>query len=86
MLWRWRGEQKKKDNWNVPIKGSPMYVIWKRLKRLQPLMRTLNKPLTTLKQDIVKAREKLDKAHLDCKTDLMCKEKILKVQQFTISW
>lgn len=72
-------DTKLKDNWNAPISGSPMYIVWEKLKRMQAVMRALNKPLTTLNHDILKAREELTTTHHSLNLDLMDKDMIIRV-------
>ncbi|XP_058755938.1 uncharacterized protein LOC131629159 [Vicia villosa] len=80
----WNGyEEAVRDNWNVPLTGRAMYVVWEKLKRLKPLMRKLNKLLTTLKQDIVKSRDELACAHHDVNDDPLDKCKVQRMQECT---
>lgn len=48
-----------------PISGDPMYVLWKNLKRLQPVLSKFNGPLSNLHQDKKSAKVELQKAHWD---------------------
>lgn len=75
--------EKVKDNLNFPINGRPMYVVWEKLKRLPGVMRTMNKPMITLKQNIIKAREELETTHHDLNLDLMDRDRVHKVQTCT---
>ncbi|XP_058761003.1 uncharacterized protein LOC131634365 [Vicia villosa] len=60
-----------------------MYVVWEKLKRLQKVMRILNRPVNSLNQDILKTREELNNAQQDLNVNLMDKDRILKVQRIT---
>ncbi|CAI8610538.1 unnamed protein product [Vicia faba] len=51
-----------KSCWDLPLEGSTMFVLWKKLRRLQPVLRKLNKPLICAKQNISKAISNLIKA------------------------
>lgn len=46
----------------MTMEGSLMFVVWEKLKRLQGVMRALNKTVLSLKKDILKAREDFDLA------------------------
>lgn len=35
-----------KDNWDIKVHGHPMFVLWRKLKRLQPILRGLNRRVT----------------------------------------
>lgn len=44
---------------SIPLQGRPMFVVWKKIQRLQPLIRNLCKPITDVNNEIIKAREYL---------------------------
>ncbi|KAK2424473.1 hypothetical protein QL285_034827 [Trifolium repens] len=58
-------------SWNAHIEGKPMFVLWKKLLRLQPLMRQLSKPSLGINITLEKAREELRMAHNTLLTDRM---------------
>lgn len=60
-----------------------MFVVWEKLKRLQPVLRNLSKPLMHLKQNILQARGNLQQAQLDLSIDLMNSTNIAKVKKYT---
>ncbi|XP_058724631.1 uncharacterized protein LOC131596087 [Vicia villosa] len=53
------------NSWKQNIGGTPMMVLWKKLKRLQNVLRRFSRPLTYLKQDLAKARDNLTQAQTD---------------------
>ncbi|GAU38712.1 hypothetical protein TSUD_396400 [Trifolium subterraneum] len=63
-------------SWHQHISGRPMYVLWKKLQRLQPVLRQISKPLSDIKLHISQAREKLLKAQLNLSLDRMSADKI----------
>ncbi|XP_058756718.1 uncharacterized protein LOC131629929 [Vicia villosa] len=60
-----------KANWNLPLEGRPMYVLWSKMKRLQPVMYKLNNSLTLSTQNIVQARKKLERIQIELINDRM---------------
>ncbi|XP_058783198.1 uncharacterized protein LOC131657862 [Vicia villosa] len=52
-------------SWNEPIDGGAMFCLWKKLLRLQPILRKRSKPLAAIKDNINRAREELDAAQKD---------------------
>jgi hypothetical protein len=75
--------------WNEHIEGKPMFVLWKKLLRLQPLMRQLNKPILGINITLEKARKELRMAHDTLLTDRMNPNHILHVKTCTeevIKW
>lgn len=42
--------------WRAPIIGRPVYVMWKKLHRLQPIITTINKPLAETNCKLKKTR------------------------------
>ncbi|XP_058768747.1 uncharacterized protein LOC131642529 [Vicia villosa] len=78
-----------KLNWNLPLNGRPMYVVWKKLQRLQPDLKKLTKPRSDITREIAQARVDLATAQDELLTDKMNGEKIVKVQTCTaalIQW
>lgn len=72
-----------KNSWMAPIKGSPMYVLWHKQKRLKTVLKQFSKPLSTLKKDILKAIEELQKAQHDSAVNRMDPQQIQKIKQLT---
>ncbi|XP_058757400.1 uncharacterized protein LOC131630653 [Vicia villosa] len=60
-----------KVSWTKPMTGRPMEVLWKKLARLQPVLRTLNKPMTDMHMKIAEARNKLELAYNDLRNHQM---------------
>ncbi|KAK2401903.1 hypothetical protein QL285_051464 [Trifolium repens] len=50
-------------SWSVPLAGSPMYILWRKLLRLQPLLRKLSRPIMGIHITLEKARNDLQQAH-----------------------
>ncbi|CAJ2651355.1 unnamed protein product [Trifolium pratense] len=69
------------NSWHEQISGRPMYMLWKKLQRLQPILKEISKPLSDVKLQISKARENLLKAQLDLGLDRMNADKIEVVKQ-----
>lgn len=44
------------NSWRQPIRGSPMYVLWHKLRRLQPELKAFSKSISNAKKNMVKAR------------------------------
>jgi hypothetical protein len=63
-------------SWNGEISGRPMYRLWKKLQRLQPILREISKPLSNVRLQISKARDALLKAQTDLGLDRMNCDKI----------
>jgi hypothetical protein len=59
------------SSWSRPIVGSPMYVLWKKLLRLQPLPRQLSRTILGIRITLEKAREDLHQAHIKLLADKM---------------
>jgi hypothetical protein len=68
-------------SWHREIIGRPMYVLWKKLQRQQPILKDISKPLSDVKGEITNAREKLRKAQTDLGMDRMNVDKIDAVKQ-----
>ncbi|XP_058727119.1 uncharacterized protein LOC131598546 [Vicia villosa] len=60
-----------KDSWTKPMTGKPMEVLWKKLARLQLVLRALNKPINDLHIKIAEARNNLELAYNDLRTHQM---------------
>jgi hypothetical protein len=76
-------------SWNAHIEDKPMFVLWKKLLRLQPLMRQLSKPSLGINITLEKAREELRMAHNTLLTNRMNPLHILHVKACTevvIKW
>lgn len=39
--------EKVQSSWNEDIQGRPMYILWRKLRRLQPIMAGMNRRVTT---------------------------------------
>jgi hypothetical protein len=75
--------------WNVPLEGRPMCVLWRKLIRLQPVIRKLSRPITGIKTTLDKARENLKQAHEILLLDRMNPQHIMEVKKCTeevIKW
>ncbi|CAK8531160.1 unnamed protein product [Lathyrus sativus] len=48
-----------KRNWDVYMRGSPMYVLWQKFKRLQHELKTFSKPFSDVKNKLTAARDNL---------------------------
>lgn len=70
-------------NWREPISGRPVYVIWKKLQRLQPSVRKLSKPIASINIQLERARTELRKAQQDLMKDIMNPQNIEKVKECT---
>lgn len=46
-------------SWKIATKGNPINALWKKMMRLQLVIRKLSKPLVGIKQQIEKARSAL---------------------------
>lgn len=47
------------NSWREPITGMLMYVVWKKLQRIQPFIRSINKPLVGINHTLKKAKDDL---------------------------
>ena len=72
-----------KASWSRPTRGSPMVRLWNKLKRLQQDMRRFSKPLSNLKQNLIKAREDLQFAQENLRNNNMNGDRIDRVRQLT---
>ncbi|CAL5205182.1 unnamed protein product [Lathyrus oleraceus] len=46
-----------------PTDGRPMYILWMKLKRLQPIIKRIIRPLSSIQNQVQQARAKLNTAH-----------------------
>ncbi|MCI42613.1 transposon TX1 putative 149 kDa protein, partial [Trifolium medium] len=53
-----------------------MYVLWKKLQRLQPILKNISKPLSDVKLKITQARDELLKAQMELGVDRLNAGKI----------
>ncbi|XP_058727219.1 uncharacterized protein LOC131598656 [Vicia villosa] len=68
-------------NWSSPIEGSPSFILWHKLKRLQVVLYKLNKPLLSANQRIIQAREQLAIAQESLLMDKWNPDKITNVKR-----
>lgn len=61
-----------------------MYVLWKKLKRIQPILKKFNKPVLNIQQNIIKARDDLHVAQSTLTIDRMNINKIEEVNNYTV--
>lgn len=69
--------------WNHPTDARPMLFLWNKLKRLQPMLRTLSKPIAHVQQSIAKAISDLEQAQTNLIHDRMNIHLIEKVNNCT---
>ncbi|PNX80016.1 hypothetical protein L195_g036010 [Trifolium pratense] len=75
--------------WNEPLDGRPMFVLRRKLLRLQPVIRKLSRPVTCINITLDKAREDLRQAHSRLLQDRMNPLNIIAVKEYTeevIKW
>ncbi|XP_045791547.1 uncharacterized protein LOC123886260 [Trifolium pratense] len=75
--------------WNEPLDGRPMFVLWRKLLRLQPVIRKLSRPVKSINITLEKARENLRQAHSRLLQDRMNPFNIIAVKEYTeevIKW
>ncbi|CAK8562736.1 unnamed protein product [Lathyrus sativus] len=65
-----------KNSWDMPLAGKPMYVVWKKLQRLQSHIRKLSRPLAEIHKEIARAQDDLNKAHDSLMIDRLDADKI----------
>ncbi|CAK8538353.1 unnamed protein product [Lathyrus sativus] len=70
-----------KNSWDMPLAGNPMFVVWKKLQRLQPHIGKLSKPLAEIHKKIARARNDLNKVHDTLMTDRLDAGKIHMVKK-----
>jgi hypothetical protein len=70
-------------SWCVPLAGSPMYILWRKLLRLQPLLRQLSRPILGIHITLEKARNDLQNAHNMLLADRMNPLHIMQVKRCT---
>jgi hypothetical protein len=68
------------QNWNAPLVGKPLSVLWNKLLRLQPVIQKHSKPLTGIHITLDKARESLRQAHSVLLLDKMNAHHIMPVK------
>lgn len=76
-------------SWNDPIVGKPMHVLWQKLKRLQPILKNLSKPILKIQQNISKSRSDILTTQYALTNDRMNIRKIEDVKKCTeevINW
>ncbi|CAK8564653.1 unnamed protein product [Lathyrus sativus] len=59
------------NNWSVPIKGNPMFILWNKLMRLQPALRNFSKPARHNDQQLIQARNRLNTTQTSLEADPM---------------
>lgn len=77
------------ESWKQPTKGSPMGVLWHKLKRLKQVLKDFNKHANDIKQKIVKARQKLHNAQnelINCRFDSQKMEVVKQLTEDVIRW
>lgn len=62
-----------------------MFVVWKKLQRLQPHIKKLCRPVSDMSNKITQARDNLTNAQEDLSTDIMNVEKFNKVKELSES-
>lgn len=76
--------------WNSARRGGPpMKMLWHKLKKLQPVINNLSKPLIDIKVKLQEAREKLTHAQMELTLDRLNKDKIDRTKDCTeavIKW
>lgn len=70
-------------SWREHINGRPMYVMWKKMQILQPILKNWSKPLSDVKLNIAKAMAELLQAQVDLGMDRMNTSKIDMVKKHT---
>lgn len=63
------------NNQGIPLIERAMYVVWKKLQRLQPIIRGLSKTLSDIKLQPEKVRNDLMEAHQSLLQDKMNSKK-----------
>lgn len=77
------------NSWSTPLLGRPMYPLWQKLMRLQPVMRKLTKPLFDISNKIVQARKSLMDSQINLVANKMDRTNIEAVKHWTeevIKW
>lgn len=64
------------NNQGIPLIGRAMYAVWKKLQRLQPIIRGQSKTLIDIKLQLEKVRNDLIEAHQSQLQDKMNSKKI----------
>lgn len=63
-------------NWQQGMRGTHMYIVWKKLQRLQPVIRDMMRPLYGIKNQIENTRENLRLNRISFKREWTPKESI----------
>lgn len=71
------------DNRPEHLEGRPMYVLWRKLKRVQPVIQQLQRKFSCIKEQVIRARENLKQAQNLLMGDRMNVEIIEKVKTCT---
>jgi hypothetical protein len=71
------------NSWNKEEIGRPMYVLWRKLKRLQPILRGLTRKVTTGAQKIQDSRIQLEQAQHLLAGDIFNQEYITAVKYWS---
>ncbi|XP_058748823.1 uncharacterized protein LOC131621801 [Vicia villosa] len=72
-----------KNSWQQEIVERPMFRLWKKLIRLQPVMKALNKAVTEEVRKIQECRDKLDQAQKMLQSDVRNPEYCRMVKHWT---
>lgn len=67
--------------WSKPVYGRPMNVVWKKLKRFQPMIKKMAKPLADNHDNIKQARQDLSQTQMQLEADRMNPSRISKVRK-----
>ncbi|CAK8563093.1 unnamed protein product [Lathyrus sativus] len=71
------------NNWHAPIRGNPVYVMWRKLIRVQSVVNKLSKPLMDVSHYLKQARMNLLEVQNKLKDDLDNTELIKLVKERT---
>lgn len=82
-------------SWNTRMKGMPIFIVWRKLHRFQPIIKGLSKPIIDVNINIIQAREDLLKEQTKLISDRMntrninkvkkCSEELIKWQEFEVN-
>lgn len=50
------------DNWNQNLQDTTMYILWRKLQSLQPIINSMSKPINGVQMHLEKARKDLSEA------------------------
>lgn len=73
------------ESWNRPVEGRGMYVVWKKLKMVQPVIQRLKRKFSGIREQVLQAREELHSAQSELVGDRMNVELVEKVQTCTVA-